>query len=183
MAALDRVDFVESLRRFDYRLATAIHSLPAAWRPIMAGATFLGEPFIVLLIGFTGFASAIQRGQTNVQHAFFYAAVAFGINTILKLFLHRRRPNDLRITTLGVRSYSFPSGHAFGTAIFYGLFAYLDYTYLNHPWNWLIAVALVGLIGLVGISRVYLKAHYPSDVVGGWLLGAVSLFLIIELAF
>jgi membrane-associated phospholipid phosphatase len=174
---------VESLRRFDNWLTEAIQGLPAAWRPLMAGATFLGEPLIVVAVGFTGFVSAIERGQSNVQHAFFYGALAFGINTMLKLSLHRRRPDDLRITTLGVRSYSFPSGHAFGTVIFYGLFAYLDYTYLNPPWNLVIAALLVGLIGLIGVSRVYLKAHYPSDVVGGWLLGLVSLLLIIELAF
>jgi undecaprenyl-diphosphatase len=85
--------------------------------------------------------------------------------------------------TLGVRSYSFPSGHAFGTLIFYGLFAYLDYTYLSSPVNWLITILLASLISLIGISRIYLKTHYPSDVVGGWLLGAISLLLIIELAF
>ena len=149
----------------------------------MAGLTFLGEPFVVLATGLTGFVSAIERGQSNTQHAFFYAAVAFGVNTLVKLGLHRRRPHDLHITTLGVRSYSFPSGHAFGTMIFYGLFAYLDFTYLSSPWNWLISALLGLLIGLIGVSRVFLKTHYPSDVIGGWILGAVSLLLIIKLVF
>ncbi|MBX4197410.1 phosphatase PAP2 family protein [Candidatus Saccharibacteria bacterium] len=175
--------FLDSLRRIDYRLTETIQGWPPSWRPIMGGLTFLGEPLIVLAIGFTGFISAVQRSESRVQHAFFYGTLAFGINTLLKLLLHRRRPNDLRITTLGVRSYSFPSGHAFGTVIFYGLFAYLDYKYLNKTWHLVVTGLLIGIIGLIGISRVYLKAHYPSDVIGGWLLGLISLVVIIELAF
>jgi undecaprenyl-diphosphatase len=174
---------MDSFRRLDIGLAKFIQTRSPIWRPVMRGVSFLGEPTVALTIGFVGFVSALQRGQSDIERAFFWGAVAYALNTALKAVLHRSRPHDLLVTTLGFRSYSFPSGHAFGTVIFYGLFAYLDYQYLAGPYNWLIAVLLGLLIGFIGISRVYLKAHYPSDVLGGWLLGGLSLFIIIRLVF
>lgn len=171
------------LQRFDYNLAQFIQTRSKAWQPIMTGVSFLGEPVVVLGIGIVGFISAVVRQQTMVEKAFTLGAVAYGLNTLLKLALHRRRPDNLNITTLGVRSYSFPSGHAFGTVIFYGLFSYLDYAYLSQPLNIIITLLLVAFILTIGISRVYLKSHYPSDVVGGWLLGLISLWAIIALSF
>ena len=176
---------MEVLRRFDYGLTKFIQSRSPAWQPVMAGVSFLGHPTVVLLLGFVGFVSAAQRGQTDIQiqRAFLYGALAYSLNTVLKLALRRRRPHNLQISFLGLRSYSFPSGHAFGTVIFYGLFSYLDYTFLPQPYNALLALMLWALILLIGVSRIYLKAHYPSDVVGGWLLGSLSLLIIINLAF
>lgn len=174
---------METLRRFDHGLTKFIQSRPTSWQPVMAGLSFLGHPLAISLFGAVGFISAAQRGQTAIARAFVYAALAYGVNTLLKLLLHRRRPHDLQVTTLGVSSYSFPSGHAFGAVIFYGLFSYLDYRYLAQPYNALLVILLWLLILLIGISRVYLRAHYPSDVIGGWLLGSLSLLIIIGLVF
>lgn len=149
----------------------------------MGGFSFLGEPAVVLAIGLAGFISAVGRGQKTVQQAFIYAAAAFGFSVLLKQILHRRRPDNLDIRTLGVKSYSFPSGHAVGTVIFYGLFSYLDFKYLLNPLNYTVALLLWITIVMIGISRVYLRYHYPSDVVAGWLLGLVSLIIVIQTAF
>lgn len=174
---------MEALRRFDHGLTKFIQGRSQAWQPVMAGVSSLGHPSVVLPIGVVGLVSALLRNQPDIARAFFYGALAYGLNTILKLSLRRRRPHNLQISFLGLRSYSFPSGHAFGTVIFYGLFSYLDYKYVAKPYNALLAIMLWILIFLVGISRIYLKAHYPSDVVGGWLLGGLSLIVIILLAF
>jgi undecaprenyl-diphosphatase len=171
------------LNKFDNKLTSLIRDLPKYYRTLMSSLTFVGEPLVVLALGFAGFVFALQRKEPRVERAFIYAAIAFGLNTVLKLILHRRRPYGLVIKTLGLESYSFPSGHAFGTVIFYGLFAYLDLTYLGHIWNVIIAGLLWAFIFLIGVSRVYLGAHYPSDVLAGWLLGVLSLAVIIELAF
>jgi len=149
----------------------------------MSGLTAAGEPVVVLGIGFIGFVLATLRSQSAVEHAFAYAAIAFGFNVLLKMTLHRRRPYGLIVQTWGLRSYSFPSGHAFGSVIFYGLLAYLDVKYLAHPWDIVLALALTALITLIGVSRVYLNTHYPSDVIAGWVLGSLSLPIIVSLAF
>jgi membrane-associated phospholipid phosphatase len=112
-----------------------------------------------------------------------YAVVAFIVNNLVKLLLHRSRPHGLVIKNLGVKSYSFPSGHAFGTVIFYGEFAILAVKYWGHPLNLITAGIIWALIFMIGISRVYLGAHYPSDVLAGWLLGGISLVVINSLAF
>lgn len=171
------------MRRFDSRMTVLIQELPAGLRPAMHAISFFGHPIIVLTIGFSGYITAIQRGRTDIQLAFIYAAIAFGLNIILKSILHRRRPHNLEVMTFGLRSYSFPSGHAFGSVIYYGLFSYLDFKYIAHPWNVIISSLLWVMILLIGISRVYLKTHYPSDIIGGWLLGFISLVVIITLAF
>ena len=174
---------MRSVQELDNRLTDLIQDLPPSAKQIMLSLSFLGEPLLVLSVGFVGFASAAARHQTDVEKAFIYAAAAFALSTLLKLLLRRARPHNIDVRTLGVRSYSFPSGHAFGTVIFYGLFSYLDLKYLSHPWNVLIGSVVGILIFLTGVSRVYLKVHYPSDVIGGWLLGLICLGLIIESAF
>jgi membrane-associated phospholipid phosphatase len=108
------------LSTFDKRLSIAIKDLPESYRRVMSGLSLIGEPLVVITAGFVGYMVALKRGQLGVEHAFVYGVIAFSCNTLLKLLLHRKRPHDLVIETLGVRSYSFPSGHAFGTVIFYG---------------------------------------------------------------
>lgn len=172
-----------AVSRFDKDVTKRIQGLPPSLKQLMEAVTFLGEPIFVLAVGFAGFISASARGQSNVQHAFVYAAIAFAVSTALKLVLRRARPHNLDVRTFGVRSYSFPSGHAFGTVIFYGLFSYLDIKYLDKPWNIIVSVLLWLIIISIGLSRIYLKKHYPSDVLGGWLLGLASLLAVVSLAF
>ncbi len=169
--------------RFDAKYTALIRGLPASYKPVMHRLSIIGEPVVVIAIGAAGFLSALQYSHKRVERAFIYALIAYGLNTVIKLLLHRPRPRGLVVETLGIRSYSLPSGHAFGTVIFYGLFAYLDIKYLMRPWNIVVAATITGLIFLIGVSRVYLGAHYPSDVIAGWLLGGVSLLIVCELAF
>jgi len=174
---------MRSVRKFDLRWSKAIQHMPKSIRQLMFSVSFLGEPLVVLAAALAGFTSASIRNRESIQKAFVYAAIAFAINTALKYVLKRGRPNHLDLRTFGIKSYSFPSGHAFGSVIFYGLFSYLDLKYLSYPVNVLVFLSLWSLIIAIGLSRIYLKAHYPSDVAGGWLLGLVSLVVVISLAF
>ena len=92
---------------------------------------------------------------------------------IAKLLVVRGRP-PIPFAVVTETGYSFPSGHAAGTAVVGLLSAWMLTRYLITWWTpqvmvWTLAV---GLIGVVGLSRVYLGVHYVSDVVAGWLLGA-----------
>lgn len=69
-------------------------------------------------------------------------------------------------------SYSFPSGHALNSFLFYATVSYFVYHFTkNRKLTFIVVVASLILVGLVGLSRVYLGVHHPSDVVAGYLVG------------
>ena len=173
---------MQLVHQFDQKYTTRIQRLPAAWRPVMLALSIIGEPWLVFLIGLASFIIAAGQPNQAVEKAFIYSAVAYGLNISLKLLLHRNRPHGRIVKTLGIQSYSFPSGHAFGTVLLYGLLADLGLKHLHHPANFIAGFILAGMIILTGISRVYLGSHYPSDVIAGWLLGAISLAIIVSAA-
>ena len=71
-------------------------------------------------------------------------------------------------------SYSFPSGHALGSLCFYGILAaILAGRARGRGAEFCIWVATVLLVGMIGLSRIYLGVHYPSDVIAGYCAAAV----------
>jgi len=93
------------------------------------------------------------------------------LNGFLKLQFMTPRPNDPRIRVLrDETTYGFPSGHAQNSATVWGFLA----TRFRHPLVWSLGL-LFPL--LVGFSRIYLGVHYPHDVIGGWIIGALLVFL------
>ena len=101
------------------------------------------------------------------------------INIILKLIFIRERPLDGIITETG---YSYPSGHSFVSFAFYGFLVYLiTKSNLTKRTKIFFTSLLIVLIPLIGLSRVYLGVHYPSDVLGGFIGGAIYLLIYIEI--
>lgn len=146
----------------------------------MSAVTHLGDPWLMVLIGFAGMAYGWIKDISYVSNAFAMAMAAYAFSGLLKEFIHRTRPDTVYVTAMKFKSYSFPSAHAFGSMVVYGLLAYFAYNYLPAPWNLLAVVGLFIIIFLVSVSRVYLGAHYPTDVIGGWILGLAALLLIIK---
>jgi len=106
------------------------------------------------------------------------------INSLLKVIIDRPRPNET-LRLIDINSDSFPSGHAASGFIFYILLMVLLRRYFfmrGRPGiAWFFTAILSLLAFSIGISRIYLGVHYPSDVFGGWLLAAM--LLIIFMAF
>lgn len=100
------------------------------------------------------------------------------INKILKSIFVRPRPNVLRLIKQG--GYSFPSGHAMASFIFYGMIIYLIYnTKINRKLKIIITILLSLVIFFVGLSRVYLGVHYVSDIISGYLFSFIYLIIFI----
>ena len=148
--------------------------------------------FFLLVTALTTSASLLVLGAALLSACLFYgryragqiillgAGLAFVLQFILKIIILRPRPAAWP-ALIEVPGYSFPSGHALVGATTLGLIAY----YLVHtrrgrkyqPWIWLITI-LVALI--IGLSRIYLGAHWASDVVAGFALGAIISWLIVR---
>lgn len=91
---------------------------------------------------------------------------------ILKYSIERGRP-PLSISLVEANGYSFPSGHAFMAAIFYGLVAYFVVRSAKRKLHKIFAILFfLILIGFIGYSRIYLGAHWPTDVLAGFASGA-----------
>jgi len=94
----------------------------------------------------------------------------------LKYLFRRSRP----LTPLleQARGYSFPSGHALVSFTFYGLLIYLTWLNVKNVWlKWFMITGLALLIFAIGLSRVYLRVHYASDVIAGYCVGCMWLLL------
>ena len=99
---------------------------------------------------------------------------------LLKNLFRRKRPLSPLLTA--ARGLSFPSGHAIMSVTFYGLLIYIIAHTLSPAWlGGSISGVLILLIFLIGFSRVYLRVHYPSDVLAGFIVGLIWLFISLNL--
>lgn len=139
----------------------------------MRDITGFGSVFTVLFLT-CAVAAYLALTERRRIALFVIAAVGGGelLSTVLKLFYQRPRP-DLVPHGMAVFTASFPSGHATMSAIAYltlaTLVARVD---RNRGVKVLVLTLGVGMTLLVGISRIYLGVHWPSDVLAGWCVGA-----------
>ncbi|MDQ6737930.1 MAG: phosphatase PAP2 family protein [Gemmatimonadota bacterium] len=134
--------------------------------------TALGTGTVVIMMTVVAGMFLALTGQRRPAILLVAATIGgMALNLVLKLHYHRPRPHIFAWAT-NVVSSSFPSGHAMNSVIVYGTIAYLA-ARLSPSW-WLRALTqLIAILVIVGIctSRVYLGVHYPSDVVGGAIIG------------
>lgn len=140
------------------------------WVGLMNGFTFTGNiEFYLLMLPLIYWTMDRRLG---VRVAFFLL-VSIVINNVGKMLLHSPRPYwydvQVQLWTDPEFSFGLPSGHAQNAVIMWGLLAF----YGRRVWGWLVAI---GLIFLTGLSRIYLGVHFPTDVLAGWLLGALLLW-------
>lgn len=109
------------------------------------------------------FLAARRRFRDGLFFGFAVIGSAI-LNIVAKNHYARMRP-DLWISLTPETTYSFPSGHAMGSATLA-----LAIILLSWPtvWRWPAIAASVAFVLLIGLSRVYLGVHYPSDILAGW---------------
>ena len=142
--------------------------------------TDLGDrPFYIAACVLLGIYLYVRLG--NLVFAF-QATVVLGIasliNILLKGLIDRQRPDGEHLVE--VSSLSFPSGHAMSSIAFYGFLIYILWQLkLKGIKKILLTVLLVAIILGIGLSRVYLGVHYPSDVLAGFAAGGACLAVFI----
>lgn len=145
---------------------------------IFKAISFICSPKFMIVLNVLLFIFIILKKKYKLFIIVLSSISSVIINNLVKIIVRRERPDYLRMVM--EKSYSFPSGHAMISVLFFGSIIYLVNKY-NLKYKKLITFSLSTFVLLVGISRIYLGVHYLTDVVGGYLLGFIVLFLIIHL--
>jgi len=129
-------------------------------------ALVLAAPFLVYLL--------VCRRFTLLAVVISVPIATLLVTAAIKAIFQRGRPVTAIVEEIG---YSFPSGHAMGATVFYGLLGYVAWRFMttNRRARTAIAVITAAFILGTGLARVYLHVHYPSDVLAGWAAGAFIL--------
>jgi membrane-associated phospholipid phosphatase len=134
-----------------------------------------------LLVAGTGLLLAALRARREAAMLIGVAVVGQALCTLTGELVKRPRPSteliQLRIDPKEIEGFpSFPSGHTVHYTVFFGFLGFLAATRLKPPaLSWPLLSVLAGLVLLVGPARIYLGAHWISDVLGGYLLGGAVL--------
>lgn len=143
---------------------------------VMLSITNLGDPEVVIpvVIGVLSLFAWKRRWLESLM-LIIACAGAIALNQGLKLVFTRPRPT-LWTPLIKETSYSFPSGHALGSLVLYGFLAYVFARWYPRHAHWIYGLAVI-LISLIGLSRLYLGVHFPTDIVAGYSMGFLWLML------
>jgi membrane-associated phospholipid phosphatase len=145
-----------------------------ALRPLMQALSRIGSGYVLIPLSVAAYVWLKRRGHRAGRYipAMFAGAVA--IFALTKWIVARPRPK--------LSPYGFPSAHTFGAVVFFGGVIYVLWTVEMRPiWRWTGTAALLLLILGVAVSRLYLRSHWMSDVLGG-AAGGTAYLLIFLLA-
>lgn len=165
----------QSLDNWGWQLVDPIRS--PGMTAFMRVFTWLGSwyfllPAYLILIGYL----FIFRKRRSLSMDIFAIAVTSTIVMFaLKAIFQRERPLEPLLGA--VPGFSFPSGHSFSSFTFFGLLVYLiiDMRRFSVLVKWLLGSLCLLIAAIIALSRVYLKVHYPSDVIAGFFLCVIWL--------
>lgn len=170
-----------SFEQRDHAIQNWVHGFA---RPVltdaMKGLSWIGSPF--MLAPAVAVAAGLMWWWGLKDDSALLIVAALGgvaLDEVMKLHFKRSRP-DLPWAFVHEHSFSFPSGHSVLAMVMYGVIVYKTQDKLRS--GWAKAALMVGallMIAGIGVSRVYLGVHYPSDVAGGYFVGAVWLAAVI----
>jgi len=165
---------MESIWDLGIQLIIALQSLGSWLEVPMRGLSFLGQQEFYLLVAPAIYWCYDSSAGLKVG---LYLMLSIGFNAFFKLAFLQPRPywySDKVIAYWGETSFGLPSGHAMNSTVFFGALG----REIRQKWAYWAAGVLAFLVGL---SRIYLAAHFPTDVLAGWLLGILLLWGIAKL--
>ena len=165
--------------RFDLLLTAAIRAHSAAWTlRFFAWITHFGDTATLTALCIAG-ATSLVLLRRPVRALGLVAAIGGNslLNPALKAIFERTRPLH---DGLAFNGWSFPSGHASGAVVAYGMLAYVVLRMLPGRWHLSVILLAAAIAFSTGFSRIYLQAHYFSDVVAGFASGTAWLVVCIS---
>ncbi len=157
-----------------FRMLQALHTRPLD--RAMVAITEIGDAQVLLPVIVTALAWFVAR-RLWLTAAYWIAAVGTAelLAEVIKLALHRPRP---QLLYAGAAQFSFPSGHVVMSTVVYGFLTYLLLRHAPAAWRRAGSAMAVSLVALIGFSRLYLGAHWLSDVLGGLAFGVAWVALL-----
>ncbi len=145
---------------------------------IMRAISFFGSRYFLLPanILMAGYFLFLLRLRWNAIRVAIVSLGSVTIMSLLKLYFQRLRPDHP--VYLDAEGYSFPSGHSMSAMTFYGLLIYFVWqASINWRIKCILVIVLVLAIFFIGLSRIYLRVHYSTDVLAGFAFGVIWLLL------
>ncbi len=147
---------------------------------LMVSITRLGDPKVV--VPMTLIIIGLLFWQRHRVEAQIFALDAMGgavLSYVLKLAFNKPRP-QLWESPIRETTFSYPSGHALGSMVLYGFLSYIFATMYPRYAKWFYGIA-TALIISIGMSRLYLGVHWPTDIVAGYGIGFLWITVCITL--
>lgn len=163
------------LADYDYKITEYVIShRSAALTKYFVFVTHVGDiyGYALVLIVFAALSYFVFKQWKLMLQVFFVLALSAISNLILKRFVDRARPGIEHMVS--VETLSYPSGHAMSAMAFYGFLMYLIYRFNINIYLKIVSIFLLGVLILsIGLSRIYLGVHFPSDIAGGYIAGFI----------
>jgi undecaprenyl-diphosphatase len=174
-------EIIESETRvFDDGIRNFFHQIASPnLTNVMIFFTYVGSAYGIIFLLIIAITILLYKNHKRSAALLIITMIGESVlSFILKLSFQRPRPEayfDFKLPT----SFSFPSGHAFASLCFFGALAlFLNAQITNRFQKIAIWLISIWLFLIIGISRIYLGVHYPSDVIAGYAAGFVWLFTI-----
>jgi undecaprenyl-diphosphatase len=153
----------------DYRAHDLVRSgFYPELKPLMQALSLIGSGYVLVPLSLVAYVLLRRRGQPAARYVPAMLVGSFLAFALTKWIVARPRPK--------LSAYGFPSAHTFGAVVFFGGVIYALGTIEMRPlWRWTATVGMLLLIAGVAVSRLYLRSHWLSDVLGGVTGGAAYL--------
>ncbi|MFM9939352.1 MAG: phosphatase PAP2 family protein [Hyphomicrobiaceae bacterium] len=158
------------LMRADHAISTLVGSWRTAWGDsLMVAITALGDTPVTAFVALLAAGWIFWKGDRRMSLGLVAAIAVTAMFVVgLKATMQVPRPS---ILYTGADAFSFPSGHTTFAAALYGILGWIWSRDLERPWKVLVIAGTASLVAAIALSRVYLQAHWPSDVATGLVFG------------
>jgi membrane-associated phospholipid phosphatase len=163
------------LEPFDTAVQNFVISYRTPWLTVFFEfMTDMGDrlAYILITMALVAYFYIARKGWKFILQTASVLILSTLSNILLKRVINRARPSLEHLVTVNTLSY--PSGHSMCAMAFYGFLAYLCARYTIKRWLKItLIILLIFIICMIGLSRIYLGVHYPSDVIAGFIGGLI----------